>query len=235
VSQWHDVRRGEVLQHIASDAGFFDPDTIWNAPENADLRKERSDPNVLVEGDRIFIPDKTPKEVSAASGQLHSFELLTGELVLRLRVQKSDGTPLGNELCTFAIADSPLPNTTTDKDGRVERKVDIGPATPRPLDGNIDFFNPDLRLVFHLKVGDLDDIGTPSGQQARLNNLGYFAGSDPLPPGDYHDKKLAPEDRELLQQFAWAVEEFQCDHGIIPQTGKMDTKTKQALKDAYGS
>jgi N-acetylmuramoyl-L-alanine amidase len=234
VSDWHTVKRGEVLQHIASDEGFFDPDSIWNAPENADLRKQRPDPNVLVEGDRIFIPDKTPKEVSVASGELHLFELETGKLVLRLRVLDSGGTPVANELCEITLPDAP-PVGTTDEKGHVECPVNIAPGAKRPLDGGINFFNPDLRLVFHLKVGDLDHEDTPTGQQARLNNLGYFAGSDPPPDESTKDKDLTPEDLELRQQFRWAIEEFQCDQGVVPQTGKMDKKTQELLVKEHGS
>jgi N-acetylmuramoyl-L-alanine amidase len=241
MSQWHTVQRGEVLSHIAADAGFFDPDTIWNAPENADLRKLRPDPNVLVEGDRVFIPDKVPKEMSAASGQLHAFELGTGQLVLRLRVLDSGGAPVAKALCKFNVADS-SPLNITDNDGRVERPITIAAGAPRPIDGGIDF-NPKLQLVFHLKIGDLDHEDTPKGQQARLNNLGYFAGSDPPPPGDLKDEKMAPEDKELLQQFQWAVEEFQCDCKAdkafadlkIQVNGKMDKSTQQALVRAHGS
>jgi hypothetical protein len=242
VSEWHTVKRGEFLAQIARDAGFHDPDSIWNAPENSDLRQQRHDPNVLVAGDRVFIPNRTPKDVAAATGQKHSFELASSELKLRLRVLDSGGAPVANQMCEFSVGD--LQQLTTDGDGRVERPITLDVNGPRPIDGGLNFFDPQLRLVFHLKVGDLDHEDVVTGQQARLNNLGYFAGSDPPVANPQTD-----EDRELAQQFRWAVEEFQCDCKNDPKfadlklkvDGKIDkatpngANTQKALVRAHGS
>jgi hypothetical protein len=51
---------------------------------------------------------------------------------------------------------------------------------------------------FRLLIGNLDPVDEASGQRARLDNLGYFAG--------YTD-----DDRDQLE---WATEEFQCDEKL---------------------
>jgi hypothetical protein len=70
-------------------------------------------------------------------------------------------------------------------------------------------------------VGHLDPVDTPTGQKARLNNLGYFAGS------------LAKEDEAL---FKSAVEEFQLERmgGGAAVDGKCGPKTQAKLKEAHG-
>ena len=86
-----------------------------------------------------------------------------------------------------------------------------------------------------VKVGHLNPKTTLSGQQARLNNLGYFAG-------------FAFKDTD---QMRWAIEEFQCEHmGMKPvkkvpvitpesedpleKTGVQDQATVDALEDEHG-
>ena len=71
--------------------------------------------------------------------------------------------------------------------------------------------------VFRFLIGDLDPVDTPSGQRARLNNLGYFAG-------------FSDRDED---QLAWAAEEFQADeklpvHGLTGHRAK-DRATRNQL------
>jgi peptidoglycan hydrolase-like protein with peptidoglycan-binding domain len=70
----------------------------------------------------------------------------------------------------------------------------------------------------------LDPLETLSGQQQRLNNLGYFAGF------------VEPEDpKSPNSQFRWAVEEFQCDHmGPSKVDGVLGPQTLAKLKEVYG-
>ena len=68
----HQVKQGDCISSIAFENGFF-PDTIWNHPSNAELKKKREDPHVLLPGDMVFIPDKRPKEVSEPTNQVHKF------------------------------------------------------------------------------------------------------------------------------------------------------------------
>ena len=72
----------------------------------------------------------------------------------------------------------------------------------------------------------------PSGQMARLNNLGYFAGK--LTTGDLMDQKKDIPDPESAK-FKSAVEEFQCDHmppGSVD--GKCGPQTQAKLEKVHG-
>jgi hypothetical protein len=54
----HEVKQGEHLFRIAYQYGFRNPFTIWNDPDNSDLRDLRSNPNVLFPGDQLATPDR---------------------------------------------------------------------------------------------------------------------------------------------------------------------------------
>src|SRR5262249_8508870 len=77
-------------------------------------------------------------------------------------------------------------------------------------------------VVIPIKVGHLDPVEEVSGQQARLNNLGYFAG--PL------EGKTEEENQAL---FLSAIEEFQCDHGLRVD-GICGPQTQAKLKEVHG-
>ena len=53
----YQVKEGDCLSSIAFEQGFF-PDTIWNHSNNAVLKEKRKDPNVLMQGDVVFVPDR---------------------------------------------------------------------------------------------------------------------------------------------------------------------------------
>ena len=69
-----------------------------------------------------------------------------------------------------------------------------------------------------IKIGHLDPIETPSGQWARLNNLGYF----PEEPKE--------ENTDAMKS---AVEEFQCDHNLAVD-GVCGPQTQKKLKQVHG-
>ena len=89
------VGANECLSSIAERFGFFWK-TLWFHPQNGDLRSLRKDPNVLMEGDRLFIPKKQEKLESRATDATHSFSRLGVPAKLRLRLMK-DNEPRKNE------------------------------------------------------------------------------------------------------------------------------------------
>jgi hypothetical protein len=69
-------------------------------------------------------------------------------------------------------------------------------------------------------IGHLDPVSEASGQKARLNNLGYFAGA---------------MDEDDDARFRSAVEEFQCEHmGKGSVDGVCGPKTQAKLEDVHG-
>ena len=57
----HTVQQCEYLSLIAKIYGFASYKTIWDHDGNADLREQRQNPNILLPGDLVFIPDKETK------------------------------------------------------------------------------------------------------------------------------------------------------------------------------
>ena len=53
----HTVQEGECVSSIAHDYGLL-PNTVWEYEENRTLRELRKNPNVLLPGDVLVIPDK---------------------------------------------------------------------------------------------------------------------------------------------------------------------------------
>jgi N-acetylmuramoyl-L-alanine amidase len=207
----HVVRQGEHLARIARDYGFSDYRTIWEHPENAELReRRRGNPNILFPGDRLFIPEREARIEDAATDARHRYQRAGSRLVLRVKVLDYDGQPVRSTACDlyFGLEHHPL---STDGDGLIEH-----PIAPDVEDGKL--LVPELALEFDLRIGHLDPIDTPPGQRARLENLRYFAG-------------YSETDTEQLR---WAVEEFQCEHGMRA-TGICDAATQSKLEQAHGA
>jgi hypothetical protein len=76
---YHIVRQREHISALAFLFGFLDYRAIWNHPENAALKDERQNPNVLYPGDRVFIPDKNTCVADAATDRRHIYVLLHAE------------------------------------------------------------------------------------------------------------------------------------------------------------
>src|SRR5258706_12719858 len=80
----HVVKQGEHLSQIAKQHGFFDFRLIWDHPKNAKLKALRLNPNVLLPGDLLHIPDKEPKKESRPTGARHVFRIPGPTLTLRV-------------------------------------------------------------------------------------------------------------------------------------------------------
>jgi len=66
------VQNGDCLESIAQKHGFFH-ETLWNLDENGGLRRQRKDPNILLPGDIVYIPEVDPAKMSRAIDQRHTF------------------------------------------------------------------------------------------------------------------------------------------------------------------
>jgi len=214
----HVIQQGEHLSHIAAEYGFRDYLTIWDHPNNAALKEKRQNPNVLFPGDSVFIPDKEEKSVSGPTGKMHRFRLKEKPLMLRVVIRDFDRKPLANTKCTLQI-DGQEKKLTTDGQGLISLPI------PKDAEEGLLVFD-DLLVPFTLstptKIGHLDPVVEVSGQKARLNNLAYFA-------GPFEGK--SEEENEAL--FLSAVEEFQCDHGLVVD-GKCGPNTQAKLKQVHG-
>src|SRR5207253_11141565 len=93
--------------------GFF-ADTIWNYPENKDLKNKRKDPNTLCEGDVVIIPDQREKTVPKPTNQVHKFRLNNTPALCSLQVFKEDEYR-ANQSYELEIDDVKLTGKTNDE------------------------------------------------------------------------------------------------------------------------
>jgi Putative peptidoglycan binding domain len=211
----HVVLQGEHLTQISAKYGFLDYRTIWNHPQNVDLKARRKTPNVLLPGDTVHIPDKLQKEESRATGQLHRFQIPSQRLFLHLVLKDWANQPLTDTECELQLEGKAIP-LKTDAAGRIKVPISITEA-----EATLTFKDPmvPFDLLVPIKIGYLDPVDSASGQMARLSNLGYIT----RPLEDVDDIVMAR-----------TVQEFQCDAGL-PVTGECDAATQSKLKEMHGS
>ena len=213
----HTVERGEYLSQIARKYGFSDYHTLWDHPENAALKKKRQNPSVLFPGDQIFVPVREFKEEAGATEKKHRFEAKQGKLMLRLVLENVYFKPIADAQCELTVEGETF-KLVSDGEGKIEKEI---PATAQKATVVVkDPTTPINDEVIPIKIGELDPVEEVSGQKARLNNLGYFAGP------------LNKEDEAL---FRSAVEEFQLENmGQSAVDGKCGPKTQAKLKEVHG-
>src|SRR5205823_8856403 len=156
----YSVKEGDCISSIAFENGFF-PDTIWNNPNNAELKAKRKDPNILMPGDVVFVPDKRIKELSEPTNQVHKFRVKNVPAKLNLRLL-FDGEPRRSETFTLDI-DGKISIDKTDSDGNI--KISI---PPNAKNGKLTIGTGERKMEYDLELGRLDPVDKISGVQARL-------------------------------------------------------------------
>lgn len=200
----HTVQQGECITSIADRYGLF-WETVWDHSENAEIKQQRQDPNVLQPGDQLFIPEKRIKEETGASEQCHRFRKIGIPAKIKVRIVVNNEA-YGDQPYTLIIDETVVAEGRTDSDGFVEATI---PAQAQ--EGSIRVGPPENYVVFPIGLGTLDPIDTESGIIGRLTNLGY--GAD--------------EDLEA------ALSAFQEDNSMEP-TGALDQATRDRLQEAFG-
>lgn len=213
MATYHTVRQGECLHSIAKKYGFADYRVIYDHPNNAEFKLKRPDPSILNPGDVIFIPDKQQKQVSRGTEQQHRFQVRTPKVKFRLRLLLNNQPRAGlvYELC---IDKRETLRGRTDADGWIEQDIPVDAQQ-----GKLIVQDGDQREEYRLLFGYLDPIDTICGVQARLQNLGYYAG---------------PIDGRVNPATTAALKRFQKEHGLSV-TGTVDSQTRSALQTAHGS
>jgi len=213
---YHTVAQGEHVAGIAWSYGFSDYKTIWNHPDNAELKSKRQNPNVLFPGDRLFIPDLEHREEPRPTDQQHRFVLSRPVLKLRITLEDQYEKPIAGAPCLLTV-DGDSKQLTSDGRGKLE--LEIPPSAKQSFLLIQDAKQtPHADVLIPVKIGHLDPVEEVSGQQARLNSLGYY-------PFEV-DGKTGPD-------FQSAVEEFQCEQGLKVD-GICGPQTRAKLKQVYG-
>jgi hypothetical protein len=215
MSSYYQVQQGDHLSGIAKAFGFSSYLTIWDDPNNAALKAQRVNPNVLFPGDVLFIPDKSTPQFPRPTDLTHKFVLNAPPLKLRLVLEDIYEKPIAGAPCDLRLG-LDLHKVTTDGTGRLEQAL-----PPDVRDAVLTIQAPQTPyqgVRIPIKIGHLDPVDKLTGQQARLNNLGYF-------PGEAGGK-----DTIAMES---AIEEFQCDHGLNVD-GICGPKTQAKLKQVHG-
>lgn len=238
----HHVSSGDCISSIAFNNGFF-WETLWNHGSNAELKAKREDPNILMEGDVVHVPDLTLKEETCATDQKHGFILKGVPAKLRLcltKVKKKDPAksaeakagdesvaedppyepykpeyePRANVAYQLEI-DGAVTKGSTDGEGYI-----TVPLPPNAREAKI-FINrgqPDEEVI-PLALGHMDPITTTTGVRKRLKNLGFFCAET----GD----AITPDLEAALRKFQEAKG--------LEVSGQIDGATKDKLKQAHGN
>jgi N-acetylmuramoyl-L-alanine amidase len=199
------VEQGQTTTNIASQEGLL-WSTIWDHPENAKLKKERGDPDILNPGDTIFVPEKTATSVSASTESKYRFRRKGIPARLRLQVMDFD-VPRATQPYELEV-NGQIIRGKTDANGVLETPIppDASKALLRfPSDGS----------EMQFSIGHLDPLTAVSGAQKCLNNLGY----------------RCPVDGAIGEATVDAIVAFQADMGLS-ETGQLDDATLSALESA---
>jgi hypothetical protein len=208
VGHVHVIKQGECLSSISLQYGL-NWKTIWRDPNNAQLKQRRKNPNVLLPGDAVFIPDKSPRVEKGATEKRHQFKRLGVPAKARLKFMSWD-QPRANERYVLTI-DGHIFSGTTDEDGQIRLTI-----PPDAQTGLLAFENDGQQIRIHF--GHIDPVEEITGVQHRLRNLGFKCND--------RDGELGPETRS-------AIREFQKKYRIA-ESGEADEATRRRLIETHG-
>jgi N-acetylmuramoyl-L-alanine amidase len=201
----HIVQEGDCISSLAETWGLL-PDALWNA--NEELKSLRKNPNVLLPGDELIIPEKRIKNYPAATDQRHQYVRQGVPAKFRVVLERYQ-QPLKNKQYLLSV-DGKNYEGTTSATGLLEVRL-----PPNAREGVLRV--PDEQIECELQFGFLDPLDEVIGAQARLQNLGYYTGD---------------LDGEMNDDFEEALQVFQSDFEL-PVTGQLDDDTKQRLFDEH--
>jgi hypothetical protein len=201
------VSPGDSIPSIAKENGFF-WETIWNHPKNAALKAKRKDPNVLFQGDEVFVPELDIREESRGTDARHKFKLKGQKVKFKLKLLMM-GEPRAGE--SYSLVVDGVPHSgTTGGDGLLEHEIPANAKSGKLiLRGG--------KEEYPVRIGHLDPIDEIAGVQQRLNNLGFNAGA---------------EDGEMNDTLKAALTAFQNKNKLDP-SGELDGPTKSKLEEAH--
>lgn len=203
------VKQGDCIASISYQFGYA-PDTLWNHPQNADLKTKRKDPHVLNPGDQVFLPEKELRTEARPTEALHKFVRQGAPETLRLVLLDYDLVPRPSIKYGLEI-DGSWVSGVSDAQGVIEC-----PITPGAKQGKLTL--TEEQEEYTLNLGHLDPITEVSGVQGRLNNLGFDCG--PV------DGKLGPHTES-------AITRFQEKEGLSV-SGQLDDETRERIEKVHG-
>lgn len=201
----HVVSDDEGISAIAERHGHFAP-TIWDDPKNSEIRELRTDSDILVPGDVLWIPPLREGSVTVPTGKRHRFRRRGVPPKLRIQLLRN-GEPRADEPFELAIGGQTIQGRT-DAEGKIDVFV---PATS--TEGTIHVGGEEIRV----RANALRPVDTDEGLVQRLRNLGFLGRED------------RDDDPEAL---AAAVGAFQTSEEI-DATGEADDDTRERLRAVH--
>jgi hypothetical protein len=173
------IKQGDFLAKLAYRFGF-DAATVWMGDENSDLRALRCNPNILLPGDVLYIPDPPdPEPISLKVGQSNDFlsDAPTIQVVVQFKGTDADPSMFSSQ--PFAIDELPdLTGLQTDENGVAT--IDGVPVTLSSI--TLTFSN--TGVAQSILVADMDPINTLPGIFKRLQHLGFISQNTTADPTD---------------------------------------------------
>ncbi len=219
MSSVHTAAKGDCVYSIADLYKIRDWKKIYDAPDNADMKKARPDPNVLMEGDEVAIPDVEPatRKVTASTEEKHKYQVKLPKCLLRVAVHDEEDKPISGKKFLLLVGDKRFEGTT-DGDGIVEQRIPFQASTAKLYVFFTDKKDDGEHLYWDVDIGGLEPSDTPRGIQERLNNLGFVCGEV---DGKWHDGMDV------------SLRTFQKSAKIDPN-GEPDDATTKKLKEVHG-
>jgi hypothetical protein len=197
---------GDHATRVVHDAGFARLETVWDHPDNAELKQRRDNPSVLARGDELALPELRTATAEASTGARHRYVVRRTPLELRLQLRDFRQRPLAGRSCTLDV-DGDAQELVSDGDGVIVRAIAHDART-----AVLTVDDDELQLM----IGYLEPVDTDAGWKDRLTNLGYL---------------VDPQDEIAIEL---ALEEFQTDNAL-ELTRVPDDATRAKLLEIHGS
>lgn len=205
----HTVTQGDCLSSIAERYGFF-WETLWNAPENSEIVRVRKDPNTLMPGDVVFIPEKRMKSFMRSTGAKHTWKMKGVPAKFRIRLEWGD-EPRANEPYVLTV-DGDVHEGRTDGDGKIEVVI-----RPDAQHATLIVGEGDTQTEYSFMLGAMPPPDEPSGALERLRSLGFYSGDGA--------NTLDDEARAALRAFQ--------THRGLAASGELDDATRDTLRQLH--
>ncbi|HEY3836419.1 MAG TPA: peptidoglycan-binding domain-containing protein [Bryobacteraceae bacterium] len=206
------VKAGDCIRSVAYEHGLL-WQTIYDHPENQDLKQTRDHFHILLPGDRLTVPPIQQKKVGAATEKRHVFKLVGAPEIFQMRLLEIDDTPRPNVSYVLIVGKDTF-SGKTDEEGKLSHAI-----SPDAKQGRLIVLDGTDQEEIELRLGDLNPKSTTTGAQARLTNLGIDSGPIDGIPG--------PKTRKAVRLF----QKFKGLH----ETGELDDNTLQELEKSHGS
>lgn len=196
---------------------------IWDHPENQELKEQRKDPNVMMPGDPVHIPDPTMATFEGKqTGLTHVFQR-------SLPKKKFVFEVVGHEALEYT-------GYKVEVDGALVKTGDNEARVSCMIAANAQNATITLKYkrvipgtgavggehVYTVRLGRLRPLDTPEGQEDRLKNLGF--GQRVVHRGGAAQVPTFPEAMEL----------FQTSNGIEPADKDALQRALEQLKNLTG-